>query len=100
TVITASNSTGNIKVYFNNNDADHTYAWPHNNAIAVYNALDDTLINYINRAKYTIDIAIYDWNNSGLSNMTTAVNNAYTRGVQVRIIGDGGTNNYGLHQVN
>ena len=54
---TISNSSGNMKVYFNS-PVDNTYS-SGVNAIYVYQGIDDTLIKYINRAKYTIDFAIY-----------------------------------------
>ena len=55
----------------------------------LYHCLADTLIAYINRAKYTIDIAQYEYNQtSGFSNITTAINSAYSRGVAIRWIYD------------
>ncbi|MDX5349021.1 MAG: phospholipase D-like domain-containing protein, partial [Hymenobacteraceae bacterium] len=98
-MMTASNSTGDIKVYFNR-PVNTTYALPNNNAVYLNQTIDDTLIAYINRAKYTLDIAIYNWNNSGISDITAAVNNAHSRGVTVRIIYEGGNTNYGLNSLN
>jgi type IX secretion system substrate protein/phospholipase D-like protein len=59
------------------------------NAIANY-AFEDTIAAYINRAKYTVDIAQYDYTSSSSDAnhvIATACNNAYVnRGVQVRWI--------------
>jgi phosphatidylserine/phosphatidylglycerophosphate/cardiolipin synthase-like enzyme len=48
---------------------------------------DDTLIAYLNRAKYSVDIAIYNMDND--NGIVDAINAAYNRGVAVRLIGDG-----------
>jgi phosphatidylserine/phosphatidylglycerophosphate/cardiolipin synthase-like enzyme len=94
---TVSNSTGNMKVYFNT-PVDNSYSTG-TNAIYLYQAVDDTLINYINRAKYTIDLAIYNFNNSGISNISNALKAATTRGVTVRVIGCGTTANLGIDEL-
>jgi phosphatidylserine/phosphatidylglycerophosphate/cardiolipin synthase-like enzyme len=99
-MITASSSTGNIKVYFNNDNVDNSFAFPGNDAIALNQIIDDTLIAYINRAKYSIDIVIYNWININLSDITGAVNSAHARGVQVRVIGNGSTSNAGITSLN
>lgn len=94
---TISNSSGDIKVYFNT-ASDVSYS---NGIDAVYlnKSIDDTLIQYINRAKYTIDLAIYNSNNFGISNISTALKAAATRGVLVRVIGCGTTANLGLNEL-
>ncbi|MCF6331949.1 MAG: phospholipase D-like domain-containing protein [Draconibacterium sp.] len=86
---TKSNSSGDIKVYFNtpvNTDLS-------TGTIAQYigKAMNDTLIAYINRAKETIDFCIYNINNSGLSNVSEALNSAHNRGVRIRFITSGST---------
>jgi len=81
---TKSNSTGEIKAYFNT-EVDHSVATG-TLAENIGNALEDTLINYINRATETIDFAIYNINNSGLSNVSEALNTAKDRGVRIRFI--------------
>ncbi len=91
TFITQSTSTGTIKTYFTR-PVDTTVATGPK-AIQIYRAVDDTCIAYISRAKQTIDIAIYNFNNEGLSSIANALNAAYNRGVAVRIVTDGGTNN-------
>ncbi len=94
---TISASSGNIIVYFNKL-ADTTVALPGNNATTLFNLIDDTLIAYINRAKYTIDMAVYSFDNANISNITQALNDAYTqRGVRVRIVADGSNANAGLN---
>jgi hypothetical protein len=92
-----------IKAYFNN---------PVTNSVsrgvnAVYlpsGTMSDTIVAYINRAKYTVDIAQYDYNQSSnygaYANIATAANNAHARGVTVRWLYDGGQSNSGLSMLN
>ncbi|OYT13289.1 MAG: hypothetical protein B6I19_05905 [Bacteroidetes bacterium 4572_114] len=86
-----SNSSGGIKVYFTKN-VDHSVS---NGVDAIW--LDkkaaDTLQQYIHRAKLSIDISIYNFN---ISQVATALNLAYDRGVDIRIIYDGETANSAL----
>lgn len=89
--ITQSVSSGSMKVYFTR-PVDTTVATGPK-AIVLNRLVDDTCIAYINRAKQTIDIAIYNFNNEGLSSIASALNAAHGRGVRVRIVTDGGTNN-------
>jgi hypothetical protein len=56
--VTASESSGDIKVYFNAS-VDHSVAL-HTEAVFVENAIADTLVNYISRAKQSVDVAIYN----------------------------------------
>lgn len=86
---TISNSTGSMKVYFNA-PVETKYS-SGTDAVYVNNTLDDTLIYYINHAKSTIDMAIYNLNNSGLSDISQALIDATHRGVTVRVVGDGTT---------
>lgn len=90
---TQSNSSGKINVYFNS---------PVNHEVAtgklaqnIGNAMEDTLIAYINKAKKTIDFCIYNINNGGISNVSEALNNAHDRGVRIRFITDESTNHSG-----
>jgi phosphatidylserine/phosphatidylglycerophosphate/cardiolipin synthase-like enzyme len=94
---TISNSGGDIKVYFNN-PVDITYS---KGVDAVYlpETIDDTLIRYIERAKYSIDFTIYNFNNDGISNISYALKEAANRGVDVRVIGCGTTNNSGIDEL-
>ena len=91
TFITQSVSSGSIKAYFTR-PVDTTVATGEK-AIQIYRAVDDTCIAYIDRAKYSVDVAIYNFNNEGLSSIANALNRAYNRGLTVRLVTDGGTNN-------
>jgi phosphatidylserine/phosphatidylglycerophosphate/cardiolipin synthase-like enzyme len=89
--ITESISLGWIRTYFTR-PVDTTVS-SGVNAIQIYRAYDDTCIAYINRAKYSVDVSIYNFNLEGISNIASALNAAYARGCVVRIVTDGGTNN-------
>ncbi len=91
---TQSNSSGEIKVYFNTDVKEELSRGTI--AQELNEALDDTIIAYINRAKHTIDVCIYNINNSGISNISQALNNAYNRGVRIRVITCGTTNHFGI----
>lgn len=94
---TISNSSGDMKVYFNT-AVDHDYS--HGvDAIVLPNAIDDTLISYINRAKYTVDLTMYNFNNTGISNVSNALKAAANRGLTVRVIGCGTTANLGIDEL-
>ena len=97
-VVTNSASSGNIKVYFTGT-VDTTVSTG-TKAIQLYKAVDDTCIAYINRAKYSIDLAIYNFTMTGLSNISNALNAASNRGVVIRVVADGSTSNDGLEQLN
>lgn len=94
---TISNSSGDIKVYFNT-PVDNSYSTGVD-AIYLNDLIDDTLIKYIDRAKQTIDFIIYNFNNSGISNISNALKSAANRGVTVRVIGCGTTANYGVDEL-
>ncbi|MBI3501252.1 MAG: T9SS type A sorting domain-containing protein [Bacteroidetes bacterium] len=94
-----SSSSGKILIYFNQ-PVDNSVSTGEN-AIYLNQTADDTLIAYINRAKNTIDIAQYDYNqSSGYSNIATALNNAYAKGIKIRYIYDGAASNTGLAALN
>lgn len=98
--MTSSLSSGVMKVYFNKT-VDNNYAWsPANYAVQLPGKFQDTIAAYINRAQQSLDIAIYnfDSNNTGL--IIQAINDAYARGVTVRIIYDGGNTNNAITQLN
>jgi phosphatidylserine/phosphatidylglycerophosphate/cardiolipin synthase-like enzyme/DNA/RNA endonuclease YhcR with UshA esterase domain len=84
---TQSLSTGNIITYFNLS-VDNAVAL-NQNATQLFEAIDDTLIAYIDRATESLDITIYDFNLTNISNISDAINDAYNRGVAVRVISDG-----------
>lgn len=94
---TISNSSGNVHVYFN--DAFDESVSNGTLAINVGDGLDDTLINYINRAKYSIDFTMYSFNNQGISNISEALNNAHARGVQVRVVYDNESGTSGVAEL-
>ena len=91
---TGSNSSGDIKIYFNTG-VDHSVSTGQY-AEVLEDAIDDTLIAYINRAEESIDMCIYNINNYEISNITGALNNAHNRGVAVRTLTCGTTAHYGL----
>ncbi len=96
---TASSSTGKIIAYFNN-PVDNSYA-SDEKAFYLRQSIDDTLVSYIQRAKYSIDMAMYNFINQGLNaSITQALNNAHERGVQIRIIVDGSTSSTAVKDLN
>lgn len=71
------------------------------NAQHLNNSMDDTLVAYINRAKYTLDIAVYNYQqSSGMADIANAVNNAQANGVVVRWIYDANQSNSGMSTLN
>lgn len=89
-IANTSLSTGAINVYFNH-QVDISYAQIQN-AVNLGNSLDDMLITYINACTTTMDIAIYNsYSPSTTTGIAGAINAAYARGVQVRVIYDGST---------
>lgn len=87
---TPSLSTGTIDVFFNH-PVDITFAQTQN-AVNLSNTLDNKLISYINACSTSLDIAIYNsYSPSATSSIAGAINSAYNRGVQVRVIYDGST---------
>ena len=97
TFVTQSNSTGDVIAYFNTT-VDNSVS-SGTNAIVLPNAIDDTLIAYINRATSTIDFTMYNFNETDLSSISTALNNAHNNGVTVRVIFDGSANNSGIQNL-
>lgn len=87
---TPSLSTGTINVYFNH-EVNTSYSQIQN-AVNMGNTLADLLISYINTCENTLDIAIYNsYSPSETTGIVGAINAAYSRGVQVRLIYDGST---------
>lgn len=84
--ITRSNSSGDMKVYFNRT-VDHSVS-SGSDAIQLFHAIDDTLVQYIHRAKHSIDFTIYNYNTSDIADITGALSAAHARGVEVRIVND------------
>ena len=80
-----STSSGTINVYFNH-PVDITYTQTQN-GVNLGSNVDDMLINYINACTSTLDIAIYNsYSPSGTTGISGAINAAFSRGVQVRLI--------------
>lgn len=99
TFATQSLSSGDIKTYFNRY-TDTSYSTG-TDAVYLNHLVADTLAAYIDRTQFSLDICIYNWDNSMYgSKIVTAVNNAYTRGVKIRIINDGSTANLALNNLN
>ncbi len=79
---------GKIRVYFNHPVT--TTVSSGTNAVYLNNCIADTLVNYINRAKYTIDCAIYNATSSStMTPVITAINAAKNRGLTIRWIDNG-----------
>lgn len=89
---------GKIKVYFTKSVDTSVSKGVY--AEQLFKAVDDTLVAYINRAKYSLDIAIYNYTYaSTIADIAAAINNAYSRGVKVRIIYDGSVGNTGIPNI-
>ncbi len=89
---TASNSTGAMRVYFNN-EVDGSFSngsYPINTTGA---ALEAAIINKINEAESTIDLSIYNINRTTI---VAALTEAHNNGIQVRYIADDQTANLAL----
>jgi len=69
------------------------------NAKQLDNCFGDTIVAYINRSKYTLDIAVYNYT-STFPAIAVAVNSAYLRGVRVRWIYDYSSSNTGIPLLN
>lgn len=84
-----------IRVYFNQ-DTDPAVS-SGQLATSLHAAMDDTIEAYIDRAQYTIDVAVY---NADDFSIMYALNDARDRGVQVRYITEGSNTNSGLNTLN
>ncbi|MBL0359073.1 MAG: hypothetical protein IPP72_20400 [Chitinophagaceae bacterium] len=98
-VNTASAQNKRIRCYFNH--PVNTTISSGFNAVYLNNTFPDTVAAYINRAKYSIDVAMYNFtafNNSNVAKIATAANAAAARGVIIRWIynGTSATSNSGL----
>lgn len=90
-----------IKCYFNH--PVNTALSTGTNAVYLNTTFVDTLIAYINRAKQSIDLCVYNYyitSGDGMDAIATAVNAAYARGVTVRWIGNGSSSNNGWANLN
>jgi phospholipase D-like protein/type IX secretion system substrate protein len=104
-VVLNANAGNKIKYYFNQ-PVDTSVAAVQK-AVYLHNCIADTLAAYLNRAKYSLDICIYDFEKTYSFNIYTidtlfapeiaaAINNAYNRGVTVRYIYEASNANTGL----
>lgn len=80
----ANPSPGNINVYFNFS-VDTTVAIPGNSAMGNVD-LESKLIERINQASYSIDLALYSF--FGVPDVADAIVSAKNRGVKVRVVYD------------
>lgn len=96
-MLTASLSSGDIKVYFNS-EVDHDYALIEE-ATSLGDLFPDTLIAYLDRAQHSIDFTAYNIDNQ--NGLIDALNAAHNRGVNVRFVGHNSMNqdNFTLIQV-
>jgi len=92
---TASTSSGDIKVYFNNS-VDNSVSTG-TNAVYLSGTFNDTISAYIGRAKNTIDLAVYNNNNAMI---VDSINAAYNRGVRIRYVTESQTANTELGNMN
>lgn len=94
TVITASDDpeVGKINIYFNY-PVDTTVAIPGNAAQGNVN-FQQKLVERINRANYSIDMAVYSF--TGLNDVIAALLTAKNRGVKIRVVYDSRTNQPGM----
>jgi hypothetical protein len=100
-LIAGSATAGDKMKFYFNHPVDNSVATI-SQAVYLNNCLADTLIAYINRSKYTLDIAVYNFTSTSPvgPSIATAINNAYARGVRVRWIYDGAQSNTGLPSLN
>lgn len=92
-----ANAQNKIKYYFT--QPVNTSVSKGVNAQYLNNTMGDTIIAYINRSKYTLDIAVYNYT-STIPGIAVAVNNAHNRGVKVRWIYDVNSSNTGVPLLN
>ena len=92
---TESNSTGQILAYFNK-DVDIT-ATTVEEAQNIGAFINDTIKAYIDKAMVTLDVAVYNHSDALI---TSAINDAYERGVDVRYITCESTSTDALEDLN
>jgi phosphatidylserine/phosphatidylglycerophosphate/cardiolipin synthase-like enzyme len=92
TTASGDTKTGTINVYFNY--AVDTSVALAGNAANGSTDFESKLVNRINNATYSIDMAVYSLN--GLNNLTTALVGAKNRGVKIRLVYDSRTVQAGI----
>ncbi|MDF1573964.1 MAG: phospholipase D-like domain-containing protein [Bacteroidales bacterium] len=97
-LITRSESAGSIRTLFNR-PVDQSLSLGLLDAEYYPEELDEELIAYIDRAEESIDLALYNLDNSGISDISAALNRAYQRGVTVRAVYDGDVNATGMQSL-
>ena len=100
-VTVANAQNPRIKCYFNH--PVNTGISTGTNAVYLNGSFADTVSAYIDRAKYTVDIAQYNYTSgstSQVAKIATAANNAALRGVTIRWISNGSSGNSGLSLLN
>ncbi|RLD22834.1 MAG: hypothetical protein DRI54_08130, partial [Bacteroidetes bacterium] len=95
-VATVSESSGEMVVLFNKS-VNNEVADPPDNLAIYTTQIDDSVAAWIDKAMVSLDIAIYNFNNTPIAN---AINAAYDRGVNIRIIVEGSNANIGLNFIN
>ena len=95
-VATVSESSGEMIVLFNKS-VNHDVADPPDNLANYVPNIDESVAYWIDIDMISLDIAIYNFNNTPIAN---AINAAYDRGVDIRIIVEGGNANIGLNFIN
>ncbi len=95
-MMTQSNSTGTISVFFNR-PVDHSKSTG-TPAIYLNNTIADTLIKYMDITQNTLEIAIYNLDND--NGLIDAINDTYSRGVNVRVICNEGVNSNAYNAIN
>lgn len=98
-LITTSTSFAQNKIKYYFNKPVNTSVSKGVNAQYLNNCMGDTVVAYIDRSKYTLDIAVYNYT-STFPAIATAVNNAHARGVRVRWIYDSSSSNTGIPLLN
>jgi len=98
-LITVSESAGTFRALFNRG-VDPSVSLGLLEAEYLNGGLDEELISYLDGASESIEIAIYNLNNSGISDISAALNRAHGRGVVVRAVYDGDVNALGMQSLN
>jgi len=99
TLNTYAGLSNKFHIYFNR--PVNTAVSSGTNAQYIGGATVDTIVAYINRAQYSIDVAQYDYTQgTTMGKIGTAINNAYSRGVVVRWVDDGSQANTGVPGLN
>lgn len=100
-VIFCNAQQSKIKCYFNH--PVNTNISSGANAVYLNSSFPDTIAAFINRAKYSIDVALYNLTsttNSKVYKVIVAANAAAARGVQIRWIYNASSSNTGLSLLN